>query len=478
MMEPFYKLFRPSGALASDSLTIPYLEGGVAWKSLNPLNKQWVMLLTTAISLMLSLMASLASESMTVRAGATCSKDGGRTLCNPEWVINTLVLRSIQAVLGLAATCIALLMYLSWYNRSGLTDYPLSIASMADILRHSDEELIKDLQAIDPKATDEEVTKAVAGKCYTLVEVETPSGKPQYGIRCRDHVQPSLVRATSLEEAARMAQISRHMPKPWYKRVPWAPAFHFCLHLTLFIVILLFLVYGNNTYVVSLTRASGHGSSLVRLPFKFLDGTKFGPRFFMSIATTLISSFWEGVELDVRILSPYRRLSKRSLSKRELDRMKLHGVPYGMVAKALWAGNWMHAFVALVTVLSYLLIVLVAGVPYNYGQVADLSMISSAASVGVLGVMLVALIGVWLWKWSGPKMARRPDRLVNVWLLLCASRLLEEREDLDGQDARNEDRLYWFGKALGTDGVERWMVDEVTHGEKRALNPETELLIR
>jgi hypothetical protein len=84
MMEASYQLFRSSGASAFDSLTIPYLEGGVTWKSLNPMNKQWVILLTTGISLKLSLLALIASESMTGRAGSTCIKNGGKTLCDPE----------------------------------------------------------------------------------------------------------------------------------------------------------------------------------------------------------------------------------------------------------------------------------------------------------------------------------------------------------------------------------------------------------
>jgi len=92
-----------------------------------------------------------------------------------------------------------------------------------------------------------------------------------------------------------------------------------------------------------------------------------------------------------------------------------------MAVKALWPGNWMHAFVAGVTLSSYLLIVLVAGVPYNYGQVANLSLISSAESVAVLGLTLLAFVGLWLWYRTEPQMDRKPDSLMKVWLLLCAS---------------------------------------------------------
>jgi len=56
-------------------------------------------------------------------------------------------------------------------------------------------------------------------------------------------------------------------------------------------------------------------------------------------------------------------------------------------------------------------------------------------------------------------MPRKPDTLANVWLLLCASKTLEDMVDADSEQARERNK-YWLGKAQGLDGVERWMVDE------------------
>jgi hypothetical protein len=467
MMEPFYHLFHPTGASAEDSLLLLYIGAGTAWESLDPRNKRWVMLLTTIIAFMLSAMAELGSEAMTVRAGATCKTNGKRTLCEPQWVVNMAVLRAIQATLGLAAISITVLGFLDWRNRSGLAVYPASIASMADMLRHSDEELINDLRAIEPNATDKEVARALAGKHYSLTQVNSASGELKYGIKCT--LNPPARRTTTLESADKNSSASPKQ-KPWYKRIPYSHILHILLHISLFIVILLFLLYGNDTYIISLSKATGVGAALVSLPFKFLDGTQFGPRFMLSLICVLLSRYWEEVEVDVRILSPYRTLSKRNLSKTQLDRMKLHGVPVTMVWHAMHAGNWFHALIASVTVASYALVVLVAGVPYTYGEVKKLSLISSAASVGILGSMLLALVAVWVWKLTGPKMARRPDTLVNVWLLLCASQLLERREDIasdaDENGNDNENQRFWFGKGIGTDGVERWMVDDGTKVEQ------------
>jgi hypothetical protein len=81
----------------------------------------------------------------------------------------------------------------------------------------------------------------------------------------------------------------------------------------------------------------------VSLPFKFLGGTVFGPWFILSIVAMLISVYWEEVEVEVRIVSPCRRLSRQNLSKKELDRINLRGMLIRMVGKALWAGSWFHA---------------------------------------------------------------------------------------------------------------------------------------
>jgi hypothetical protein len=464
MMEPFYQLSRSGGVSAKEALLTHYVGAGTAWRAFDPRNKRWLMLLTTIISVLLSAMASLGSETMSVRAGSTCNNNGGRRLCDPQWVMNMVVLRCVQAVLALTAALIALMIYTGWGRRSGLGDYPCSIISMTDVLRHSDEALVNDLREIDPDATDEEVAKALAGKTYTLKSIETLSGKLRCAISCNNEVQPPQRRGTILEEATKTAQPTHRKPKAWYKRIPYCHIFHASLHIFMFVLILLFTLFGNDTYLIYLTNASGSGSALVSLPFKFLDGTQFGPRFFLSIVTILISRYWEDVEAGVRLLCPYRRLSKQSLSQKELEKMKLHGVPFTMVVHALRAGNWFHAFISLIAISSYALIILVVGVPFNYGQVKDLNLISSAASVGILGMMLLALVGVWVWKRSGPQMPREPNSLVNVWLLLCASRMLEE--DMSCHDTRKEKRRYWFRRAVGMDGVERWMVDKEVKDEK------------
>jgi hypothetical protein len=104
----------------------------------------------------------------------------------------------------------------------------------------------------------------------------------------------------------------------------------------------------------------------------------------------------------------------------------------------------------------------------------DISFISSVASLVILCLMLVGLITLGFWHRGNPKMPRKPDTLVNTWLLMCASRFIEGFKGRSLADMQEEidhgTSRYWFKKAEGVDGVERWMVDaEGDQAQRRLL---------
>ncbi|EXJ54380.1 hypothetical protein A1O7_09719 [Cladophialophora yegresii CBS 114405] len=486
MMEPFYQLAKQSArATAEASVLRPYLQGGIDWADMNPANKHWVMFVTTFISIVLGLQASVASEAMTIQAGSTCNTQNGTQLCDPVWVINSAVVRGLQASLIITALAMVTLAYLNWNRPSGVTSYPCSIACMASVLSNSNDEMTRTLREIDPDAKEEAVKEAFKGKLLTFERTETLSGENVVGITMgsgsseeTNHdmpgsdIQPTTSSDRDLTDVAEIAE-----PPSLMSRVPWKQlqvALIVFLHLAMFGVILSFVLAGNDVYQVNLLGADGEKHNTA-VKWKFLDGTKFGPRFFMtSITSFLLIPFWENVELSVRIMAPYRRLKKSTSESRHLFTMYLHGVPFTALFKALWHGNWYHAFVTLITVLSYFLLIFIAGVPYNYGQMEDLSFISSAASLVILCLMLVGLVTLAFWHHSNPKMPRRPDTLVNTWLLMCSSRfiegfkgrtLTEMQDEIDHGTTR-----YWFKKAEGVDGIERWMVEaEGDQAQRRLL---------
>jgi hypothetical protein len=238
-----------------------------------------------------------------------------------------------------------------------------------------------------------------------------------------------------------------------------------------------YVIAGNDIYLLSLVGSDGR-AYLTAIKWKFMDGTTFGPRFFMTLLLSLLFiPFWEMVEMHVRILVPYRRLrNPRYNNSKHLFRMYLHGVPFTTFFKALVQRNYYHAFIALVTVSSYILLILVAGVPFNYGQIKNVTFWTSLISACIIFVMMLAMLTLVFWYRTNPQMVRKPETLVNVWLLMCGSRLLEDfkgrelRETKEKAQTGNakglgDDEKYWFKKSEGVDGVERWMVDG--NGPKR-----------
>lgn len=479
MMEPFYQLAKEgTGVTAEASVLRPYLQGGIDWPDLNPANKYWVMFLTTVISVFLSVQASLASEAMTVQAGATCNVDGSTKLCDPVWVMNSAVIRGLQATLVLVALMIAVLVWLNWNRLSAVTSYPCSIASMASLLSNSDNDLIEDLRRIDPDAKDHEVTEALKDKLFSFKKSETESGLDIIGISVRsgeaDSNADTIVPGAGTMCAAGVGPddlaTAVRPPSSWLSRIPWTKIYIFTitiLHLALFGVILSFVLAGNDIYQVNLIGADG-AEHLTAVKWKFLDGTKFGPRFFMTLLTSLLFiPFWEMVELEVRIMVPYRALQsqkhKYSTESRYLFTMYLHGVPFTSFFKAVWHRNWYHAFIAFTTVLAYVLLVLIAGVPYNYGQIKNVTFYSSVVSATILFIMIVAMVSLVFWHATNPKMPRKPDTLVNTWLMMCASRFVADFRDRPSAEVVAEvhdgREGYWFGKDAGVDGTERWMIE-------------------
>ena len=89
--------------------------------------------------------------------------------------------------------------------------------------------------------------------------------------------------------------------------------------------------------------------------------------------------------------------------------------------------------------------------------------------------MIIAMLSLVFWQITNSKMPRKPDTLVNTWLLMCASGfvvdfkdrpLAEIVEELDRGDSR-----FWFRKATGVDDKQRWMIEsEDDQASRRLVN--------
>lgn len=410
------------------------------------------MTLTTVVQLLFTVTVSVASESMTVRGQVACSKEYNPLPCDPVWIVEVIIVRTMEAVLALVAVMITAIIVLNWRRASGVFSYPCSIASMAALLSHT--EVIEDLRRIDPNANSDAVAEALGGSRYTLENFESSPGVMRYGLSKTVATMPPRRSQSSLgNDYAELPNPANNDSGSKAKRkIPWKalldPVF-IAIQVGLFALILAYYV------------------DLRPDPFtRFFDAATFGPRFVLVVIATIIDDRWKELEREVRIMVPYRKLAKQNAKSREIILMSLHGVPLTTFPFAVWYRNFFHAFVAFTAISSDLLIILVSGVPYSYGQIPAVSAAASLISLAVLGFMIVANVAVVVWRRGNPQMPRDPDTLASVWMMMCGSRMVGdfegmERVERDTRDAavRRSQRRYWFAKARGLDDKERHMID-------------------
>jgi hypothetical protein len=209
----------------------------------------------------------------------------------------------------------------------------------------------------------------------------------------------------------------------------------------------------------------------------FFSSDTFGPRFILSSAATLLDNRWRYLEREVRIMQPYRILFRhrdvRSTTKALFA--STPSTPYTSFPIALRRGHLFQALVSFIAILGDVLIIVIVGVPFGFGQVYSSFVVSKWISITILSLMIATnLIVILWWRRGQPKgMPRRPDTILNVALYLCASGVTEDLVRLSMDGEKHGDRgwsalngVYCFGPGLGVDEKERWLVDRdnSTHG--------------
>jgi hypothetical protein len=458
MMEPFFQLSRPEGASAQDTLLADYLSSGLSLSSVRSVvDGHWVMLLTSSVYTTTSLLPSLASGAMTVRATAYCGKNN-TSPCNLVWILKVPIIRGVQALLSLVALMVIVLVILRWPRRSGVFSNPSSIASMAALFSHRG--LLHDIRRIDLSATKAQIAEALSGNRYMMGSFESLPGRHRYG----------LMRTASASRASRSQMSlgsqysavsnpanpdvtpSHNVFSRLWKKVIRDTLFLLCI-LGLFGVVLAY-------YLDSANDAFN----------RFFNSDTFAPRFILTLAATAIDNHWKRIEREVRIMTPYRRLHKRNAAAGKTILMSMNGTPISSFPLALIRGDLFHALVAFTAIMSDILILAVAGVPFAHAEVWLSFIVSAYVSLGILGLMVLVVLGTFWWRRGNEKMGipRAPSTIAAVLMMLCneGNGLRREFEGWEGMRTAARDIAckkrkgrYWAGRILEEDGRERWVVE-------------------
>ena len=457
MMDPFHQLSKLTGATAEDTLFADYLSTGFSLSSVKAVfQSHWTMALTTGVYVLFALMPPLASESMTVKFLAKCPSNIGRVPCAPAWMVNVSVIRSIEVLLVTMGVMVLVLVVLQWKRKSAVMSDPSSIASMASLLHHPD--VLADFRGIDAMATSAELSNLLAGNQYMLGTYESSPGQYRHGlIKTVGTVKMGGVTALSSTRYQALSNPSNRETKPTARPVPWGT-----IRDALLVLCLLGL----------LGLCIGYYLDDKSDPFNdFFNSDTFGPRFVLVIAATVVDYQWKRIEREVRITEPFRRLGKRLASPRNTILSSRTGTPFSALPLGLWNMNFFVAAIAGVAILSDILILAIAGVPFSSAEIKPASIASFYISFSILGIMLIALVAVLIWKRGNPEMPRQADTLASVWTYLCASHMLEDFEGMEfmteaarDKIIRDAGRKYFYGMATGSDGKNRYMVDHEGSG--------------
>lgn len=459
MMEPFYQLHRSEGATAEDSLLANYLSTWLSWRSFRAIIRgQWVMLFVTLVYGLIAALSPLATETMKVQATDWCKlSEGGYQPCSPMWLLDQRFGRTLQAILAIIAAMIVTVIVVNWTRRSGVFSNPSSIASLSGLLTHH--ETLEEIRSLDPNADDTTITHTLAGQRFRLDYHQSPSGGHHYGILKDD--SPLLSPQTKYGTIA----------NPFNRQVATTKshAHHTkrMLRDTVFLLwqcALLGVVLGY--YLTSADDAFN----------RFFNSGTPGPRFLLTSLALFTSLHWKTLEREVRVLTPYRRLSARGARPQDTVLVTLNGTPLTSVPGAVRRGEWFYALVATTAALSDVLIVMIAGVPFNRSQVFKAFLASAYSSLAILGLMNVTLLGLFVWRVKNEKMGmpREPDTVVGVAMMLCAEgngvrAEMEGTECLSGKErdrlVRNAGGRYYAGWQRGSLADDaRWVVEKEVVG--------------
>lgn len=159
----------------------------------------------------------------------------------------------------------------------------------------------------------------------------------------------------------------------------------------------------------------------------------------LSAVAIALSWGWGWLEAEVRVMTPWRRLARGNAQSQAVLQMSLHGVPIITFWKALYYCNFYHALVAFAAILSQLLVIAVVGIPYNFGVVQNVSLFSSTACLGILAIQIVVACTMFWFRHTNQIMPRQPNTIANLIMLLCASPIIEQFNDLGPLPASQED---------------------------------------
>jgi hypothetical protein len=461
LIEPFTQLSRPQGALASNTLHTFYLSSNLTTEPIVAFFKgHWFILWTSLVYIVVTVLAPLSSELLYVDTNYGCANANPDATvvnkCFPRLAIDPVVARAVQGLLAYVAIMTLTIMVMMYRMRTGIYSDPSSIANVAALVHHP--QVLNDFRGFSDDASIDDIRKYLGEKYYKLDQYQRHDGVWRYGL-----VPLSTPRRLPPSESGVRS------PKRKWK-------FLDIIADSVFLFVLLGLLA-----LIAAYFKDGSDDSFNR----FFNSASFGARFIMTGTASIISLCWKRLErgelihnverdanadigiIDAHTMSPYHKMAQWPADPKSTILMRKSSLPISSIIPMLWRGHIIAGSIALVAVLADVLVIMIGSVPYSPGEVYYELLAASYTSMTVLGIMVIALVALMIWKRRAPDLPRRPDTVAAIVSYVSDSRMLDDFEGLEYlNDFEVADKVaalgkrYVYGKKPGSDGQYRSMVDE------------------
>lgn len=473
LMEPFYQLAAPEGAWAESSLTADYLSAGLSLTFIKAaIDGHWVMLLAGLVQFCLAATVTLITNAFDVVPTSFCSTVvSDRQPCNPKWVYYLPFARAAQVLLIGCFSLILMILVFNLRRVSGVFTDPSRIATVADVLVHKP--MIDELRDIPASATKAEIEHDLKDNRYMLGTF-IANGREQYGLIKIQTYKDSLAREPYMTTLFRRVDF-------WWEGVinstenaaPYLQDF-VCMALML---ILFGLVFG---YRFTSDREAGINKLMNK------RDTAAGS-VILSILGVCIGFLVKHKERTYRLSHPYVLMSKGPQPASNCVTVGTHATQYSALVKSIYTRDVSLALLSFATILCDIMLLLLPAIPESASQTRKAYEASTYGVPAILAIVLLVHIRITFKQWRRGHHIESPDTLTAVLMRLCASNFVEEknldathstsrdfefvqdyaRKQNERYSGLNNEKRYRFGCMQGTDGIQRYMVEEDVWPRKR-----------
>ena len=520
MYQPFQALTRPGGARGSESLTLEFsgFVGGIktswsaAWHE-----GEFVPLVTTLLVLLSSFLAPLATEALGLKLHGRCSlvNESG---CAGALGVSVAPAFTLVGVLAAMVVLLAVLLALLGRRRrwkTGLRTGPWTLAGLASLTACPDlvegggarrDSGSRRQQRSRVTASERSLKRALADRQFALGVYETEPGRHAYGIvpvgetplpRDEDRASDAdtdhsrFLRANDYDDGEDDDNNDNNTKQQPFLTLTVAYRVSFILFLAALLAVDL-------AYHIAAAGGGRYGSNPTANHFGYFVATNsFGVGFVMAAVGVAISFGWAALLASVATMAPFQAMAMHArpqpaersvlLPSRPTNEFSSLRTAFALlgfsiegrrVRRARDAPPVQHALflalVAVMTLLSEFLPVLLANVPYRATQTRDASVACARAVAVVLILMLLTLVASFVAvRW--PALPADPRTLagsmyyvVDAHALPAAVRELEEKSGKSmslmttaekEQGVKELGRRYYYGDIVGRSGRRRLAVD-------------------